>query len=454
MNQEQVINACLQAGVRLVRFLYVDNGCTIRGKLVPTERLAGRLTSGQGLTVAMQAMNLLDQLQPVAGMGPVGEIRLVPDPESFVILPYAPNSAALMCDMIKLDKQPWGACPRSFLKRMIDRAAEQGLTVQAAFEGEFSLFRQAGDGSQPEHYIPIDTGLCFSSIAMHAAAEVIDAIMAAFAAQHISVDAYYPELGHGQHEMPLHHAPALRAADNQIWFRETVRSVAANHGVVASLAPKPKPDQAGNGCHIHWSLWDLAGAQNLLYEPNDRFLLSQLGYHFMAGVLAHLPGLLALTTPSFNSFRRLQPHFWSSAYTAWGPDNREAAVRVASGAWGSEATSINLELKASDSSNNPYLALGGLIAAGLDGVTRKLTPGDATLIDPGNLSDSERSQRGIHRYPTTQAEALDALERDAVLMEALGPELTTAYLAVKRSEYEAFSQEDVAFEIRHHLYKF
>ena len=454
MNQEQVVNACVQAGVRLVRFLYVDNGCTIRGKLVPTERLVGRLISGQGLTVAMQAMNLLDQLQPVEGMGPVGEIRLVPDPESFVILPYAPNSAAMMCDMIKLDKQPWGACPRSFLKRMIGRAADQGMTVQAAFEGEFSLFRQEGDGSQPEHYTPIDTGLCFSSIAMHAAAAVIDAIMAAFAAQKIGVDAYYPELGHGQHEMPLHHAPALRAADNQIWFRETVRSVAANHGVVASLAPKPKPDQAGNGCHIHWSLWDLAGAQNLLYDPNDRFLLSQLGYHFIAGVLAHLPGLLALTTPSYNSFRRLQPHFWSSAYTAWGPDNREAAVRVASGAWGNEATSINLELKASDSSNNPYLALGGLIAAGLDGVVRKLTPGDATLIDPGNFSDAERSQRGIHRYPTTQAEALDALERDAVLMAALEPELATAYLAVKRSEYEAFSQEDVAFEIRHHLYKF
>jgi glutamine synthetase len=150
----------------------------------------------------------------------------------------------------------------------------------------------------------------------------------------------------------------------------------------------------------------------------------------------------------------LQPHFWSSAYTAWGPDNREASVRVASGAWGQEATSINLELKASDASNNPYLALGGLIAAGLDGVARQLNPGDATLIDPGNLSDAERNQRGIQRYPTTQAEALDALERDAVLLAALGPELATSYLAVKRSEYEAFSKEDVAFEIRHHIYKF
>ncbi|HRW10856.1 MAG TPA: glutamine synthetase family protein [Caldilineaceae bacterium] len=454
MNQEQVINACIQDGIRLTRFLYVDNGCTIRGKLVPTERLSGRMASGQGLTVAMQAMNMLDQLQAVEGMGPVGEIRLVPDPESFVILPYAPNSAAMMCDMIRLDKTPWDACPRSFLKRMIAQAAAHGLTVQAAFEGEFSLFRREGDGSDPSHYQPIDTGLCFSSTAMHAAAPVIDAIMAAFAAQNIPVDAYYPELGHGQHELPLRHAPALRAADNQIWFRETVRSVAANHGLVASLAPKPKLDQAGNGCHIHWSLWDAAGETNLLYDGADQYLLSRLGYHFIGGLLAHLPGLLALTTPSYNSFHRLQPHFWSSAYTAWGPDNREAAVRVASGAWGSESTSINLELKASDASNNPYLALGGLIVAGLDGIARELEPGAAALIDPGNYSDAERSQRGIRRYPTTQAEALDALEQDDVLMDALGSTLATAYLAVKRSEYAAFAAEDEAFEVRHHIEKF
>ncbi len=324
MNKDQVIAACQAEGVRLVRFLYCDNGCTIRGKLVPIDRLPGRMDSGQGLTVAMQAMNMLDQLQPVEGMGPVGEIRLVPDPESFVVLPYARNSAAMMCDMITLERRPWGACPRTFLKRMIDRSAELGISVQATFENEFSLFTQAEDGS----FSPLDTALCFSSIAMTEAVDVIDDMVAAFSAQGIPVDAYYPELGHGQHELPLRHTNALRAADNQIWFRETVRNVAHSHGLLASLAPKPMPDQAGNGCHIHWSLWDLDGRENLMHDPGDPYGISRLGYHFIAGVLAHLPGLLALTAPSFNSFRRLQPHFWSSAYTAWGPDNREAAVRV------------------------------------------------------------------------------------------------------------------------------
>ncbi|MCB0196525.1 MAG: glutamine synthetase [Anaerolineae bacterium] len=451
MTQRDKIIAAVQKGnVRLVRFLYCDNGCTIRGKLAPGHSLADRLESGMGLTVAMQAMNMLDDLQPVDGLGPVGEIRLVPDPNSFVLLPYAPHSAAMVCDMLTLDGQPWGVCPRSFLKRMIDRAAGQGMTVQAALENEFSLLKADDKGE----YKPIDTALCFSSIAMTAAAEVMDGIVAALEAQDIAIDAYYPELGHGQHELPIRHAPALRAADNQIWFRETVRNVAAQHGMLASLAPKPHPERAGNSAHIHWSVWDTDYKTNLFYDANDQYKLSKLGYQFMAGVLDHLPGLLALTAPSFNSYRRLQPHSWSSAYTVWGPDNREAAVRIASGLWGYEAESVNLELKPSDPSNNPYLALGGLIAAGLDGVARQLTPGESTLIDPGNFSDAERAERGIKRYPTTQAEALDALEHDSVLMEALGPELSTAYLAVKRSEYEAFAAADLHFEIKHHIYKF
>jgi glutamine synthetase len=448
--QEKVITSAHAADVRLIRFLYCDNGCTIRGKLAHIDSLAARMESGIGLTVAMQAMNMLDQLQPVEGMGPVGEIRLIPDPDSFVILPYAPHSAAMMCDMITLERKPWGACPRSFLKRMIDRAAGQELMIQATLENEFSLFRTDDEG----RYIPIDTGLCFSSISMTAAAEVMDDMIAAFEEQNIPIDAYYPELGHGQHELPIRHAPALRAADNQIWFRETVRNIAQQHGMIASLAPKPMPEQAGNGCHIHWSVWDMEGKKNLLYDPNDPYKLSQLGYHFVAGVLEHLPGLLALTAPSYNSYRRLQPHFWSSAYTAWGPDNREAGVRVASGMWGHEDDSVNVELKASDPSNNPYLALGGLIAAGLDGVARQLRPGEPALVDPGNLSDKERARLGIERYPTTQAEALDALEQDQVLMEALGPELSTPYITVKRSEYAAFSAEDLDFEIKHHIHKF
>ncbi|MCA9950276.1 MAG: hypothetical protein KDE48_11565, partial [Anaerolineales bacterium] len=223
MNKQQIVTAAAEADVQLIRFLYCDNGGVIRGKLVPLHSLESRIQTGVGLTVAMQAMNMLDQLQPVEGMGPVGEIRLVPDPDSFVILPYAPRTAAMMCDMLTLQQKAWGVCPRSFLRRMIGRAESMGITMQATLENEFSLLRQ----TESDTYEPIDHGLCFSSISMTAAAEVMLDMVEAFQQQNIPIDGYYPELGHGQHELPIRHSPVLRAADNQIWFRETVRNVAA-----------------------------------------------------------------------------------------------------------------------------------------------------------------------------------------------------------------------------------
>jgi glutamine synthetase len=446
----RVLEQARRGNVRLVRFLYTDNGGVTRGKTTHVDGLAARLTDGIGLTVAMQAMNMLDQLQPVEGMGPVGEIRLVPDPATFTVLPYAPHSAAMTTDMRTLDGAAWAACPRAFLKRQIDACARAGFSVRAAFECEFTLAVRKADGG----FAPLDESLCFSTVGMTTAAAVMDDLVAALEAQGIEVEQYYPELGHGQQELSIRHAPALAAADRQVFYRETVRGVAYRHGLVASLAPKPFVDQAGNGGHIHFSLWDAAGRRSLMHDAKGRYGVSAIGYHFIAGVLEHLPALLALTCPSVNSYRRLQPHFWSSAYTAWGPDNREAAVRIASTFASDRIGSTNAELKASDASSNPYLALGGMLAVGLDGVTRKLTPGEPVLVDPGTLSDAERAARDIRRYPTTLAAALDNLERDAVLTSALGEPLARAFLAVKRSESEAFAREDAAFETRHHFWKF
>lgn len=438
------------AGVRLVRFLYTDNGGVIRGKATHVNHLQSRITDGIGLTCAMMAMNMLDQLAPVEGMGPVGEIRLVPDPATFRILPYAAASASMTVDMLTLDGQPWGACPRSFLKRQIQAAAELDISLQVSIEGEWSLAERLPDGS----FKPVDESLCFSSTAMTISDAVINDIVAALEAQGIQVEQYYPELGHGQQELSIRHTDPLRAADNQIYYRETVRNVAYQHGLYASMAPKPFLNQAGNGAHIHFSLWDGSGKRNLMYNPSGMYDMTPVGQHFIAGILEHLPGLLAITCASYNSYHRLQPHFWSSAYTAWGPDNREGAVRVASRFKSNEEGSSNAELKSADASANPYLAVGALIAAGLDGVRRKLDPGAPTLVDPGNYTDEERAQRGIKRFPTALNEALDALEQDKVLTDALGDLLTRSYVAVKRLEYDTFSRNDDAFETKHHFWKF
>jgi glutamine synthetase len=449
MTPDMIAQQARDAGVRLVRFLYCDNGGAIRGKTTAIGRLADRIADGIGLTVAMMAMNSLDQLQPVEGMGPVGEIRLVPDPESFAVLPYAPHSAAMSCDMITRDRTPWGACTRSFLKRLRERAAERGLRMEASFEAEFSLARLDENG----RYTPFDRTLCFSSIAMTEAAAFVDELVAALEMQGLAVEQYYPELGHGQHEISIRHAEALRAADNHVKLRETIRSVALEYGLYASLAPKPFPEQAGNGAHIHFSLWDAAG-RNAFYDRAAPDGLSATGRQFMAGVLEHLPALVALTCPSFNSYQRLQPQSWSSAFAIWGHDNREAAVRVASPFWSDVEGSTNLELKAADSSCNPYIALGGLLAAGLDGIERGLAPGEPTELDPAGLSDAERDERGIRRLPASLDQALDNLAGDTVLMAALGDLLGRSYLAVRRSEARAYAAMDEDAQFRGHFYKY
>jgi glutamine synthetase len=447
MDAAEVARTADQAGLRLVRFLWCGNDGTIRAKASSLHGLEARLTSGIGLTVGMQAMNALDQLQPVEGMGPVGEVRLVPDLATFRVLPYAPNTGALLVDHVGLDGEPAPVCQRSFLKRQTARLAELGASLEVAFENEFSLATVA-DGA----YVPLDSGLCFSTIGTTAAQGYVDELAAALDAQRIVLEQYYAELGHGQHEISTAHAPALRAADEQLLVRETIRAVASRHGLVASLAPKPWPDNAGNGCHIHFSLWE--GERNRFHDSAAADSLSGEAPSFVAGVLAHLPGLCGLTAPSFNSYRRIVPQYWAGAFTCWGRDNREAPVRVPSVFAGSEKASTNVELKAADASANPYLAVGGLIAAGLDGIEHGLEPPEPVQVDPATIDQAEREARGIRRLPVTQAEALDALEADDVLMRELGPVLAGSYLAVRRSEWAVYSQEDEAFEQQGHFSKY
>ncbi len=444
-----VVRRARAEGLRLVRFLWCGNDGTVRAKASAVHGLEERLRSGIGLTVAMQAMNALDQLQPVEGMGPVGEIRLVPDLASFRVLPYAPRSGAVVCDQVQLDGAPAPACQRDFLKRMAARLTERDARLDVAFENEFSLATQA-EG----RYEPLDSSLCFSTIGMIAAQDYVDELCGALEAQGIRLEQYYAELGPGQQEISTPPRPALEAADRQLFVRETVRGVAARHGMVASLAPKPWPDAAGNGCHLHFSLWDAAGARNRFYDPGASDSLSAEARAFLAGVLEHLPGLCGLAAPSFNSYRRILPQFWAGAYTCWGHDNREATLRVPSPFRGVEEASTNVEFKAADASSNPYVAVGGLIAAGLDGIERGLEPPAPVEADPSTIPEDEREQRGIVRLPATQEEALGALEADRVLMDALSPTLARSYLAVRRSEWAAYSAGDLAFEQRGHFSKY
>ena len=198
------------------------------------------------------------------------------------------------------------------------------------------------------------------------------------------------------------------------------------------MAPKPYLDQAGNGHHLHMSVYE--GEAPVLFDASGA--LSGQGSGFIAGILEHLPAVMAFTTPSPNSYQRITPGMWSSAFAAYGLDNREAAVRLASPVAGAESATANIEIKPMDVTANPYLALGAVLAAGMDGIERGLDPGEPTTVDPATLSYEERTERNIQPLPASLDESLDALEADEVLIGALGEPLVRTHLAVGRAQAE------------------
>ncbi|NET60034.1 MAG: glutamine synthetase [Symploca sp. SIO2E6] len=426
-------------GIRLLRILWCDNANVIRTKALHRATLTDYLKHGVGISAAQQAVPVMyDAPVPGSGLGPVGEVRLVPDWDTFTPLPYAPGHARVLGDMVK-DGHPWGLCPRNFLKRMIAEADREGLQVVAAFENEFYLLRRTADT-----IVPADETLFASTLSLELHRLVIDEMVEALVQQGMLVEQYYPESGPGQQEISILYTQALPAADQQIAFRETIRAIAIQHNLIASFVPKIFADQAGNGCHIHLSLWQ--DGQNLIPNLEQDGELSQVARRFIAGILHHLPGLMAITTPSTNSYRRIVPHCWSGAFRCWGMDNREAAVRVPSNPESPSPT--HLELKTVDPSANPYLALGAIIAAGIDGIRHCLELQEPVAVDPGTLTESERSTRGIERLPTNLGEAIEQLRSNQVLLDALGAELAQAYLAVRQAEWEGMKDLDLDAEVK------
>ena len=236
----------------------------------------------------------------------------------------------------------------------------------------------------------------------------------ALKAQRMGLAVYYPEYGPGQQELVIEHGTGVAAPDDYIRFKETVAAVADAHGLGATFRPKPFPQLPGSGCHTHFSLWQ--DSENVLYDPgaDGRYPLSEQGRHFVGGVLEHAPALLALTAPTVES------------------GNPEATTRI--------------EFKPVDNTVSPYLVQFGLLAAGLDGIERELGTGDPLDRDPGTLGEAEREAQGHERFPTTLAEAVDALDGDDVLRAAMSDALVDSYVQVKRSEWEQSTDEDGEWE--------
>jgi glutamine synthetase len=422
-----------------VRFVFVDHAGISKAKAVYRDSFQERAESGVGLATGVMALDPTGQLHTASGLNPVGEVRLVPDLYSLTQLPFAPGQAMVPCDMTEPDGYtPWPGCPRSALRYVLERLAERGIESLASFETEFYLMGPEG---------PSDKTPYAGSFALTSAAEFAATLTKTLVKMDITPSQYHAEVGHGQQELSVRETQALAAADRRILVLEAIRGVAYQLGFDAIAAPKPFLGTAGNGHHLHMSLHK--DSEPMLFDTSGA--LNETGSGFVAGILEHLPALMAFTAPSPNSYQRLAPGMWSSAYICYGPDNREAAVRIASPVAGSEWKTANVELKPVDAAANPYLALAAVLVAGMDGMERNLAAGDPVLVDPATLSEEERDHRGIRPLPGSLEEALDALEKDEVLKEALGEQLVRTHLAVGRGQVEvasALSPEEVAAAAR------
>lgn len=436
---EDILRQVKDRDIAFTRLLYIDNDGMIRGQASVGSQLEGDLRSGHSYSIAMPFFGVLDTLGPETKFGCVGELSAVPDPATFRVLPYVPDTASLICDFLSKDThEDSGLCARMALKKILKKF---NCEVNIAFENEFYLLKKNEQG----RLAPLENSLCYATAGMNEGYKVISDMTGALQEQGITVEKYLSEYGPGQHEISIKYSSALDACDNQVLFRETARGVAHNHGLVASFMPKIFQDKAGSGAHIHISLW--SGGKNLFFDPLHELQLSKTARHFIAGILKHIGAICTFTAPTVTSYKRLVPHSWASAFRCYGIGNREAAVRVIPGSRGKEEISFNMEFKPVDGTCNPYLAVTALLAAGLDGIDNELDPGPAVMFDPADLSENERQSLGISRIPANLGEAIRELQEDRFFAGVLGEEMYEEYIKLKRFAWNQYNQQITRWEI-------
>jgi glutamine synthetase len=421
----------------LVGFLYCDLGGVVRGRFVTEDEAARRMQTGLGWVPANQALTPLGTIAEPNRFGPLGDLRILPDAATRVEVPDAGEAGPLrfyLCDAVEPDGTPWDCCPRVWLQTVLDRfERETGARVVAAFEHEFQLISAA----------PPATPFSLEGVRREGAFPGL--LTAALQAAGAEPETFLPEYGPHQFEVPCRPALGLAAADRSVVVKEVVRDVARGLGRRATFTPLLDPDGGGNGAHLHLSFLGPAD-ERLTYDPAGPGRLSELAGSFAAGVLRHATAMAPLFAASPVSYARFAPHHWAASATALGGGNRETLLRVPgvfTGAGGDPA-STHLEFRGTDASASPYLALGAVLLAGLEGVREGLAPPPILEHDPGSLDASALRAYAQRPLPKSLSAALDAMEGDPVVRGWLPEALLETYISVKRAELEGTRHLDAA----------
>lgn len=375
---------------------------------------------------------------------------LLPDPTTYRVLPWSSperRRARLFCDVYGPDGTPSASDPRQVLKRVLDRAANAGFVFNTGPEIEFFIFERTN--SERPHPVPYDVVGYFDFSPRDKAQQVRSEIVLALKALGIEVEMSHHEVATGQHEIDFRYSDALSSADNAVTFKYTVRAIAAAQDLYASFMPKPIFGINGSGMHTHQSLADKKG-RNLFYDANAPFHLSKLAHAFVAGQLKHARALSAILAPTVNSYKRLTPGYEAPVYIGWAHLNRSALIRVPS-VHNGNGSAVRLELRCPDPSANPYLAFAAMLAAGLDGIEKGLTPPEMVNEDLYHFDEMELQRRGIGTLPGTLAEALEELEQDNVILDTLGAPIVETFLRAKRAEWEEYRIQVTPWELERYL---
>ena len=430
-------------GVVGVAATWVDNSGVTRVKAVPLAKLESAARWGIGASPVFDAFLPDDAIVAgrVAG-GPVGDLRLHPDLNRLVVLSAQPGWAWAPAVRYRQDGTVHPQDQRSKAIAAAASLAEAGYTARVAFEIEWALSRTSPD------FMPAATGPAYGFTRLVEQSDYLREVLVALDTQGVVVDQIHPEYGAAQYEVSVAAEGPVEAADTMVLVRETIRALSAQRGLYASFSPKVLAEGVGNGGHVHLSLW--RGEDNIFSGGPGRYGMTSEAESFTAGVLAHLPALLAVGAPAPASYLRLIPSHWAGAFQIWGLENREAALRLVTGSPGN-AGAANLEVKAFDLSANPYLVVAGLVAAGLAGIDADAALCEPVNVDPAPLSDGERADLGIVALPTSLAAVSDAFEADEVLAAAFGDELVTTIVDLRRAEVERFAEQspdDIALAAR------
>ncbi|MCE7906466.1 MAG: type I glutamate--ammonia ligase [Anaerolineae bacterium CFX3] len=442
MDAKDLIRQAKEDRVKFISLQFTDVLGAVKSVDIPLHNLEGALEDGVWFDGSS-----------VEGFARIQEsdMRLVLDPETYAVLPWSPADslrARVFCDIFMPDGKPFEGDPRGTLKRALAKLAERGWTYNIGPEPEFFLFK--GTNGRGVHPVPHDVGGYFDFSSFDEAVTVRTELMDALMDMGLNVELGHHEVALGQHEIDFRYTDALKAADNVLTLKYTVKAIAAQHGLVASFMPKPVFGINGSGMHCHQSLFDDKG-ENLFFDAQDEFKLSRTAYAFIAGQLEHARALSAVVAPTVNSYKRLVPGYEAPVYIGWAQSNRSALIRIPRYTEGRNK-SMRAELRFPDPSSNPYLAFAAMLAAALDGIDRKMTPPAAlNNVNLYHLNVEERARMGVGSLPGSLVEALTELDKDKVIVDALGSVTYEAFARAKREEWDDYRLSVTDYEIERYL---